>query len=154
MVIAGELIPVNRGRRIVVADGQIQIAVPVEIGYRNAPAVGNFVASSGPRDIRELPVSQVFKENVPFASVPGIVGDEVPAEELAGLVVVEMRDRAAEKGQSQVVGLLPGDPSVGSVDIQIGVIVRIEERNGPSPTGPVRLTVPALGESAIAVVLK
>ncbi len=55
--------------------------------------------------------------------VPGIIADELVAEQVAAFVGAIRRDRAGVELPSQIVRVLAGDPTVRCVNIQVAVVV-------------------------------
>ena len=68
----------------------------------------------------------VAQQHFVFVTVPGDVAAEFVAEELTGLVVFDVRDRAQNVGQSKVIFLLAANPTVGGENVLPSVVVIVE----------------------------
>ena len=51
----------------------------------------------------------------------------------ARLVVVNVRDRAQDVGQSKILCAFRRDPSIGGVDVLTTIVVVVEHRRAPKP---------------------
>lgn len=144
---SGKLVQVDGGSGIVVAHDDVKAAVSIEIRHRNAPSLLHFITAHRTGGIGEPTISQIHEEQISFPSVPGTFSHKPNLAEICSvLVFVQLRDRAAQERQSEVVCLLPCDPAIRGIDVEVGVVVDIGQRHSPAPTGPVCTTLPRLFE--------
>jgi hypothetical protein len=80
-----------------VAQHQIEPAVTVEIRHANAARIANLVGPRCPGNVLELPITKVLEQAVALIAVPRIVADELVAEEVPGLVAIQVCDRTPKE---------------------------------------------------------
>ena len=139
---SGKSVQVDRGGGGVVAHDDVQATVPIEIRHRNPPSLLHLITAHRTSGIGEPTLSQIDEEEVSLPSVPGTFSHKPNLAEVRSvLVFIQLRDRAAQKGQSEVVCLLSGNPAVRSINVEVGVVVDIGQRHPPAPTGTVGTTL-------------
>ena len=72
-------------------------------------------------------------------TVPGNVAAKFVPIKLARLVIVNVRDRAQDVGQSKILGGFGSDPAVRGIEILITIVVVIEHRRTPVPAKWIRV---------------
>src|SRR5262249_1964799 len=122
----------------IVVDHHVQGAIVVEVSDGHSAAILVVISSDCHRHVGEpehsiSALSFVPQHHVVLVAVPGYVPPEFVRVESTGLVLSYVRDRAQDVGQSEVILLLPADPTVDHVNVLSPIIVVVEDRGTPEP---------------------
>ena len=149
-----QVVQVEHRRVVVGIHNQVQLAIVIKISHRyTAPVLGT-VGAHRPRNVDELSVADIREQALVFITVPGVITDKFMTEEKPLLVLVNLRDRAGSKGQSKIIFTLVCDPSVGRVNIEIGVVVGVEESDTPAPACARCVAVFQFAKRTVAIVFE
>ena len=119
-------VEIKGGWEVVVADGDIELTVAIEISDGDATAVRQGVDAQRARYIGVLFAGDVGKQTIVFETVPGGFPYKGIGEEMTLLVLINLCDRTRREGQSQIGIRLGRDPSVGGVNIEVSVVVHVK----------------------------
>jgi hypothetical protein len=89
-----QVVQVEHRRLIVAVHDQIQPAIIVKVGDRNAAPIFHAVRTGRPRNVYELPATDIRKQAFVLVTVPGVITDKLVAEKEPLLIFVNVRDRA------------------------------------------------------------
>ncbi len=152
-VVSGvKAIQINRW--MIVVDDEIEAAIAVKIGDANPSAIFVAVGPNRTGDVRKLSIPDIGKQTIVLVPIPGVFTDEFAAKKITSFVAIDVCDRTAEKRESKVGAGFVADPPVGGVNIEVGIIIRVEKGDAPAPSGSVGIAVLNLGKRAITVIAK
>ena len=142
----------------VVVDHDVQIAIVIEVCNGHATRVFDIIRTHCHGHVRKLRQAYFVKplvaeQIVVFVPIPGQIAPKLISVKFARLILLDLRNYAAKKWQSQIVLYLACNPAIHGIDILEPIVVEVEHRRAPIPT--VRIDATTFGrisERSVSVV--